>query len=198
MCEHSPTLVQQAMMASDELIRVAILWHELWHEGLEEASRLYFGERNVKGMFDTLEPLHAMLERGPQTLKETSFNQAYGRDLMEAQDWCNRYKVSGNVRDLNQAWDLYYHVFRRISRQLPQLTSLELQYVSPKLLLCRDLELAVPGSYSPGQPVVRIDSIHSSMQVITSKQRPRKLCIKGERCVFLLFSNSILMVHSMK
>lgn len=62
-------------MVSDELIRVAILWHELWHEGLEEASRLYFGERNVAGMLDTLEPLHAMLERGPQTLKETSFNQ---------------------------------------------------------------------------------------------------------------------------
>ena len=131
-------------------------------------------------MFDTLEPLHAMLERGPQTLKETSFNQAYGRDLMEAQEWCRRYKASRNVRDLNQAWDLYYHVFRRISRQLPQLTSLELQYVSPKLLLCRDLELAVPGSYSPGQPIVRIASIHSSMQVITSKQRPRKLCIKGQ------------------
>ncbi len=60
---------------SEELIRVAILWHELWHEGLEEASRLYFGERNVKGMFATLEPLHAMMERGAQTLKETSFNQ---------------------------------------------------------------------------------------------------------------------------
>ena len=60
---------------SEELIRVAILWHELWHEGLEEASRLYFGERNVKGMFAVLEPLHAMMERGPQTMKETSFNQ---------------------------------------------------------------------------------------------------------------------------
>ena len=54
---------------------MAILWHELWHEGLEEASRLYFGERNVKGMFAVLEPLHAMMERGPQTMKETSFNQ---------------------------------------------------------------------------------------------------------------------------
>lgn len=75
MCEHSPVLVQQAVMVSDELIRVAILWHELWHQGLEEASRLYFGERNIKGMLDTLEPLHAMLERGPQTLKEISFNQ---------------------------------------------------------------------------------------------------------------------------
>lgn len=102
---------------------------------------------------------------------------------MEAQEWCHRYKVSGNVRDLNQAWDLYYHVFRRISRQLPQLTSLELQYVSPKLLLCRDLELAVPGSYIPGQPVVRIAQIQSSLQVITSKQRPRKLCIKGNECL---------------
>ncbi|KAM8927600.1 serine/threonine-protein kinase mTOR [Pelodytes ibericus] len=179
MCEHSNTLVQQAVMVSEELIRVAILWHEMWHEGLEEASRLYFGERNVKGMFAVLDPLHAMMERGPQTLKETSFNQAYGRDLMEAQDWCRKYMKSGNVKDLTQAWDLYYHVFRRISKQLPQLTSLELQYVSPKLLMCRDLELAVPGTYDPNQPIIRIQSIAASLQVITSKQRPRKLTLMG-------------------
>lgn len=80
---------------------------------------------------------------------------------------------------MTQAWDLYYHVFRRISKQLPQLTSLELQYVSPKLLKCRDLELAVPGSYTPGQELIRISSIQTNLQVITSKQRPRKLCIRG-------------------
>ena len=77
MCEHSQTLVQQAVMVSEELIRVAILWHEMWHEGLEDASRLYFGERNVQGMFNVLEPLHARFERGPQTLQETSFNQVF-------------------------------------------------------------------------------------------------------------------------
>lgn len=92
--DHSTILVQQALMCSEELIRVAILWHEQWHEGLEEASRLYFGEVNIKGMFETLEPLHAMLERGPQTLKETSFYQAYGRDLNEALEWCQHYKVN--------------------------------------------------------------------------------------------------------
>lgn len=140
---------------------------------------MYFGERNIRGMLAILEPLHRMLERGPETLKETSFNQAYGRDLLEALEWCNRYKLSGNIRDLNQAWDLYYHVFRRISRQLPQLTNLEMQYVSPKLMKCRDLELAVPGSYQPGQPIIRIAYIQSTFQVITSKQRPRKLSIKG-------------------
>lgn len=55
--------------------------------------RLYFSERNIKGMFETLEPLHAMLERGPQTLKETSFNQAYGRDLTQALECCQHFKV---------------------------------------------------------------------------------------------------------
>merc|ERR1719357_2056716 len=179
MKEHSESLVNQAVMVSDELIRVAILWHEQWHEGLEEASRLFFGERDVAGMFATLEPLHAMMDKGPQTLKETSFSQSYGNDLNEAQKWCKRYKVSNNIRDLNQAWDLYYHVFRRISRQLPQLTQLELQYVSPKLLLCRDLELAMPGSYVPKQDIIRIHSVSPSLQVITSKQRPRKQCMKG-------------------
>jgi phosphatidylinositol kinase/protein kinase (PI-3 family) len=86
----------QCEMCSEELIRVAILWHEQWYEGLEEASRLYFGERDIKGMFETLAPLHAMLERGPQTLKETSFNQAYGRELSDALEWCNNYKVNKN------------------------------------------------------------------------------------------------------
>lgn len=62
----------------------------------------------------------------------------------------------------------------------PQLTSLELQYVSPKLLMCRDLELAVPGTYDPNQPIIRIQSIAASLQVITSKQRPRKLTIMGK------------------
>lgn len=60
---------------------MAILWHELWHEGLEEASRLYFGEKNVKAMLATLEPLHQMIERGSMTLKETSFNQVHDLEL---------------------------------------------------------------------------------------------------------------------
>ena len=30
-------------MVSEELIRVAILWHEQWHEGLEDASRYVNG-----------------------------------------------------------------------------------------------------------------------------------------------------------
>jgi FKBP12-rapamycin complex-associated protein len=60
---HSAVLVEQALLVSQELIRVAILWHEMWHEGLEEASKLYFTDHNIEGMFATLQPLHYMMER---------------------------------------------------------------------------------------------------------------------------------------
>jgi len=179
MREHSPLLVEQADLVSHELIRIAVLWHEQWHEGLEEASRLYFGDHNVDRMFETLEPLHAMLDKGPETLREISFIQSFGRELSEARDWCNTYKNTNEIGDLNQAWDLYYQVFRKIARQLPSLMTLELQYVSPKLKAVHDLELAVPGTYESGKPIVRIAQFDPVATVIQSKQRPRKLLLKG-------------------
>ncbi|KAG5980720.1 hypothetical protein E4U55_003721 [Claviceps digitariae] len=187
MRQHSAKLVAQAEVVSHELIRIAVLWHELWHEGLEDASRLYFGDHNIEGMFTTLAPLHELMERGPETLREISFAQAFGRDLKEAQEWCHQYESSKDVNDLNQAWDLYYQVFRRISRQLPQVTSLELTYCSPKLLNSRDLDLAMPGTYRSGQPITRIMSFESSLLVISSKQRPRKLITRGSDGVSYTF-----------
>ncbi|EME41618.1 hypothetical protein DOTSEDRAFT_73886 [Dothistroma septosporum NZE10] len=179
MRQHSPKLVEQASLVSHELIRIAVLWHEQWHEGLEEASRLYFGDHNIQGMLATLEPLHEMLRKGPETLREISFIQSFGRDLNEARDWCEAYKSTNEIGDLNQAWDLYYGVFKRIARQLPQLMSLELQYVSPELKNAHDLSLAIPGTYQSGKPVISIQSFDPVATVISSKQRPRKLTMVG-------------------
>jgi FKBP12-rapamycin complex-associated protein len=128
MREHSPVIVEQALVVSHELIRVAILWHELWHEGLEEASRLFFNDKNPEGMIAALEPLHEMLEavsaftrswlencsgimkQGPTTARETSFAQTFGRDLHEAREACRRYRAFGEMSELNKAWDIYYGV----------------------------------------------------------------------------------------
>jgi len=112
-------------------------------------------------------------------MREVSFQQAFGRDLHEAYEWCVKYKRSKREPDLNQAWEIYYKVFRLINKQLPQLTSLELQYCSPKLLNARDLELAVPGTYRSGQLVVWIRSFNPTLSIIPSKQRPRKLEVTG-------------------
>lgn len=117
--------------------------------------------------------------QGAETLREVSFVQAFGRDLDEAFRWCEKFRVTQDPGDLNQAWDLYYNVFRRIQRQLPSLTSVDLSYVSPKLEKVKNLNLAVPGTYRVGRPIVRIASFVKVVAIIPSKQRPRKMTIQG-------------------
>ena len=223
---NSATLVEQALLVSRELIRVAIIWHEMWHGALEEASRQWFGDKDAPAMTETLEPLHQMMEDGPETLHEVGFHHAFGRDLQEAHGFLRKYRRNGKEQELAQAWEIYYHVFRKINKHLPSLTTLELQYVSPALLKARNLELAVPGTYLtlhshviPGPShssddsasglkrflqrgdvqssrhyelqlnegvgssivgaVVMISSIAPTLNVITSKQRPRKVMVRG-------------------
>lgn len=184
MRQHNSQLVEQALMVSNELIRVAILWNEMWHEGLEDASRLYFGENDVEGMFQTLAPLHRMM-RTPETLSEISFTQQFGRDLQEAQEWCKKYRHTRDTQDISSAWDLYYHVFRKLVKQLHHMIQhkiIELQYVSPRLLEANRLELAVPGTYRPESlhsSVVNIASFSHQLRVMNTKQRPRVLNIHG-------------------
>ena len=199
---HSSALVEEALMVSSELIRVAILWREIWHEGLEEASRLYYAESNVDDMLDLLVPLHEKIERGAETHQENDFINSFGQELAQAHAHLKDYislvnedrsnvatgsetdSPSGRLRQMadaamNKAWDVYYMVFRRINKRIPALTKLELDQCSPALSCARSLELGVPGSYRVDGTYVKIEKFISSVQVINSKQRPRKITIRG-------------------
>lgn len=117
MNKHWEGLVNAALLVSKELIRVAILWPEMWYTALEQvayalsfvslsvvvlgvtclpspmsclqAADLFFGrDKDYKAMLERLAPLHAMIEE-PVTQHEVSFLQVYGSDLQRARDWCN-------------------------------------------------------------------------------------------------------------
>jgi tetratricopeptide (TPR) repeat protein len=217
--QHSGTLIDQALLVTEELNRIAILWPEHWHETLEDASKQYFGEGNIVGMLETLAPVHELLERGPTTLHEASFCQSFGNELLEAGECLKRYvrlmnetgkeiprsgaapvanprkqrsQMSQEDLCLVQAWDLYYAVFKRITADLPQEMKLDLPQVSPSLVSCTDMNLAVPGSYTVNGSAVRIQKFGHVVHIIRSKQRPRKIRIIGEdgnEYVFLLKVN---------
>jgi len=181
MRHHSNSLVNQALLVSSELVRVEILWHELWHEAIEEASRYWFGQKNVDAMLATLAPLHAMMERGASTMREIAFQQSFGRELAEAQHYCTQYSKSNRtqVTYLNKAWELYGEIFRKISSKESELTELELDEVSPKLLVAQHMQLAVPGMYRVGCPVVCISFFKPTLKILPTKQHPRRLAIGG-------------------
>ena len=62
MAQTNYELVEQAKSVSQELIRVAILWNELWREGLDTASKLFVERGDVDGMLAVLDPLHDLVE----------------------------------------------------------------------------------------------------------------------------------------
>jgi len=61
----------------------------------------------------------------------------------------------------------------------PWLSTVSLKPQSHPLTVMQGLELAVPGTYLIGEPVVTIAAFAPQLTVITSKQRPRRLTIHG-------------------
>ena len=172
-------LVEQAELVARELIRVAILWSEMWSDALEEASRLYFVAHDPMAMIRSLAPLDQWLDN-VQTDNERQFVKNFGNDLRDAKSATELWRRNRQQTNaMTQAWDLYYTVFRRLRKQLQQMSSLDLASVSPELRACADLEVAVPGQYQAGTDPVCIKSFFPTLKVISSKQRPRKLAMIG-------------------
>jgi FKBP12-rapamycin complex-associated protein len=176
---HSEKLVEQAEMVSEELIRVAILWPEMWLEAWDTASNAYLNTKDIPFLLENVVPLHEQLIKGPETVKEVQFYQAFARDLNEAYEWIQRYQRNKLESDLNHAWNIYINVYRKVSASLKRMSEVQLQVASPKLLNANDLELAVPGTYKADIPPILIQSFYPSLKVLLSKQRPRKFVLKG-------------------
>ena len=123
----APKLIYQALEISDELIRGAVLFSESWCEAIEEASRIYFSGNDADKMIQFLKPMYTTLYENPRTMNEISFHQGFKSDLLEAWDWCMRYKQTPKHRkfrrkgDINKAWDIYLSVFKKLSKRLKEI-----------------------------------------------------------------------------
>merc|ERR1719397_873108 len=130
-------------------------------------------------MLEVLKPLHQLIEKGPTSLREIGFQQAYGLELGQAWEWCRKYLVSRCESDLIQAWNFYIIVYKKVKVQLPKLKELELQDVSPQLRNAKDLELAIPGTYEADKNLIKIMGFSPTLKIMESKQRPRRLIMYG-------------------
>ena len=81
-------------------------------------------------------------------MRELAFLHCHGADLRQAREWCRRYLFTRDLADINQAWELYYSVFKDIQKQIPQLKTVHLRSASSWLFNARNLELAIPGARS--------------------------------------------------
>ena len=83
-------------------------------------------------MIDTLESLHTIIERGSTTLDERTFLNSYNNNLMQAHECILSFQRTTDRDELRQAWNLYLPVYKLLCDQLPHITSLDLDHVSPR------------------------------------------------------------------
>lgn len=176
---HSSNLVSEAILISEELIRTSILLKELWFEGIEEAWKFYYNDKNIDGVIKVLLGLHEKMKNKPESLSEIAFHQNFGAEIGDAEAWFQHYMKTKDEISIHQAFDIYYQIYKKIIPKIENLKIVHLENVSPKLLQTKNCEISVPGLYKPKTPIVRVAGFQPKLPVLTSKQHPRKLVIYG-------------------
>ncbi|CUF10682.1 phosphatidylinositol 3-kinase, putative [Bodo saltans] len=175
-----PQLVAQGTMVTTELIRIAALIHEQWHEALEGAASAFFGRRDNVEMLEAVLPAHEKLKKAPETIVEVQFFTKFHRQLEEARHWVRSFSLTGKTADLHSAWHIYHAIYKQIDEQLKSGSTLSMQYCSPRLWEAKNLALAIPDARpKEGKETVRIAAFDSKLTVIASKQRPKRIAFLG-------------------
>ncbi|KAL4492653.1 hypothetical protein ABPG73_010202 [Tetrahymena malaccensis] len=180
---HSPVLVNEAMLISNELNRAAILLKEQWHEGIynsmESFERFQSEKSTSSDLIKNVMELHETMTLQPESLSEISFHQNFGGIINEAEAWIQRFSITENPICIYQAFDIYSQIYQKLKPQIKKLEFVYLENVSPKLIETKNCEISIPGMYKPSRPVIKITCFQPKLEVLPSKTHPRKICIYG-------------------
>ncbi|KAJ2511553.1 phosphatidylinositol kinase- protein kinase tor1, partial [Coemansia sp. RSA 1939] len=177
-----PELVEEAEVVSRELIQAASLMPEMWYYAISKANDEYLQYKDMPHAVSLLKPMHDRM-KNLKTANERKFAQSMGADITMAEQYVKRYFAPAahnrNIELLHRAWGVYARLQDSLWNMINQFRKLYTRDIAPTLLQCRNMNLAVPGSYHPEIEVVRIDSFCAEMTVYQSKQKPRMMHIYG-------------------
>ena len=80
---------------------------------------------------------------------------------------------------LEELWHQCKELYNILKHGIDQTTFIDVPSVAPDLAKVKDVNIAVPGTYHKDQPLITISLVGRSMEVLRSKQHPKKLCVRG-------------------
>ena len=148
-------------------------------------------------MHETLRQRRSGFQNGSAELTptEVEFVQQLSAKLESAHQLQRRFQATGQKLHMQLAWKQYRALFHEISKRLERTKSCSMASVSPQLQRHGPMQLAMPATYKPFQPVESITGFDDKLTVLSSKQRPRKILIcssTGVQRPFLLKGNEDL------
>ena len=196
----------------NELNKCSVLFHEDWLETIENSAKSLVNKDYI-GMINQLIKMHNKMNKQMVNLYEINFYQRYGTELKEAEKYINKLIEEQNLNYLNNAWEIYQSIYERIGENYSKFQSISLQYISTKLYNFQDSNIIMPGSFNSyyynlyekefNKDIVNkklsnlnikmhfkpitIQRIEKYLEVVNSKQHPRKTCMIGSDSKEYLF-----------
>jgi FKBP12-rapamycin complex-associated protein len=167
------------------------LWEEL------ERREGEFAPMQVPRLQELCALVRKISQRGEHSFYELSFLANWEDKLRRAENWLQ--KGTDTCKDVFRlrAVSLFQEMNERIAEAKKQWTRsdgngkvttvLDLHLASPWLYRMRDSKMAVPATYSPGQPLVTIRAIDPSVVILGSLTKPRKIRILGSNGISYTF-----------
>jgi phosphatidylinositol kinase/protein kinase (PI-3 family) len=178
--EVKPDVYEEVMLIRQCLLRVAVTWGEkalqLIAEGFE-----HFQHRQFDKLKESLQAIVKLASKPATNVCEmySHFKAQYGRHITTLEQILRTFNPK-NSNSMNQI-SVWCKVMQdALTEEQKRIHLIQMSAISPALCARTGFFLAVPGTYRPSRPVIRIQYFVGQFSVYMTKQQPKDVVVKGE------------------
>ena len=144
--ENFQNLIDEYEMFVNELNKCAMLLHEEWSENIEDIAKI-FQNKDYNTLTNQMMKLHEKMKNLPNNMYEIHFYQKFNADIKTAEEYLIQYKNSLEVEYIKEAWEIYHHLYKKLSDHYKTFNVISLEYISQKLYNFEESKIVLPGTY---------------------------------------------------
>ncbi|CAL6073648.1 Kinase [Hexamita inflata] len=177
--------VDQTILIGSELTRIAITQPEACKDGLFSGIMQYGQDKKALDLLNSMAILIQQFEQDPETPSEQQFRSQYFEQFKQGWEMLKKGVLHNDLQSSEQAKNVFHELYEKLKNDVEKQFIVDMSQVSPILNQLRGSIVQLPGSGGK----VFIERFLQRMNVIMSKQRPRKIAIvasDGEVYAYLL------------
>lgn len=174
-----PEVYNEVTLIRKTLLRVTVTWHEYVLQKIVDVFD-FATSRQYDKMYSTLVSIQELSSPSKaKCLMHKQFQKKYGNHLTTLERLLNVFKPE-DKNFMSQVTSWCQTVQSLLREDLNSIKMIQLSAVCPELYDKTHFYLAIPGTYRPNKPVIRIEYFVGQFSVYASKQQPKDVVIKGE------------------
>ena len=139
-------LIDECEMFVSELNKCAMLLHEEWFETIEDIAKT-FQNKDYHAFANQMMKMHNKMGKIPKNMYEIHFFQKFYGEIKEAEEFLMLFKNTNETEYVKEAWEIYHHLYKKISEHYKTFNFISLEYISTKLYKFEESNIVLPGTY---------------------------------------------------